>query len=232
MGAIYVVRHGQAAFGTDHYDRLTEIGFAQARLLGAYFGLRNLRFDAVFTGTMRRQSETAQGIFEGHPELGSQPPPETFPGLDEYNPEAVLTAFNGGGYPAPAAAAERRDPVVLRDHFRVLREALLAWAEDRTRPAGMPAFGTFQEGAVAALVEARQRFPDGNVLIVSSGGPIAAVVAAALKAPPAAAIELNLRIRNSSLSEFAATPRRHHLVSFNGLPHLDTNADSTLTTYA
>jgi hypothetical protein len=43
---------------------------------------------------------------------------------------------------------------------------------------------------------------------------------------------LNLRIRNSSLTEFAATPRRHHLVSFNGLPHLDTNSDLTLTTYA
>jgi broad specificity phosphatase PhoE len=120
---------------------------------------------------------------------------------------------------------------VVREHFRVLREALLAWAEDRTHPAGMPVFEQFQNGAVAALVEARQRFPDGNVLIVSSGGPIAAMVAAVLKAPPAAAIDLNLRIRNSSLSEFASTPRRHHLVSFNGLPHLDTNADSSLMTY-
>jgi broad specificity phosphatase PhoE len=41
MREIYVVRHGQASFGTDDYDRLTEIGFAQARLLGAYFALRN-----------------------------------------------------------------------------------------------------------------------------------------------------------------------------------------------
>jgi broad specificity phosphatase PhoE len=96
----------------------------------------------------------------------------------------------------------------------------------------MPVWQAFQEGAVAALIEARRRFPDGNVLIVSSGGPIAAIVAGALNAPPATAIELNLRIRNSSLTEFASTPRRHHLVSFNGLPHLDTNTDATLTTYA
>ena len=231
MGVIFVVRHGQAAFGTDHYDRLTEIGFKQARLLGAYFGLRSIRFDAVFTGTLRRQAETAQGIFEGHPELGSHLAHEAFPGLDEYNPAAVLTAFNEE-YPAPADAAVRRDPVIVREHFRVLREALLAWAEDRTHPAGMPVFEKFQNGAVAALIEARQRFPDGNVLVVSSGGPIAAMVAAVLKAPPAAAIDLNLRIRNSSLSEFASTPRRHHLVSFNGLPHLDTNADLSLITYA
>ena len=231
MGVIYVVRHGQAAFGTEHYDRLTEIGFTQARLLGAYFGRRNIRFDAVFTGTLRRQTETAQGIFEGHPELGSPPPQETFPGLDEYKPEAVMMAHTGS-FPAPALAAARRDPVVVREHFRVLREALLAWAEARTRPEGMPVWQAFQDSAVAAVVEARQRFPDGNVLIVSSGGPIAAIVAAALNAPPATAVELNLRIRNSSLTEFASTPRRHHLVSYNGVPHLDTNKDPTLITYA
>ena len=227
---IYVVRHGQAAFGTEHYDRLTDIGFAQARLLGAYFGRRKLRFDAVFTGTLRRQVETAQSIAEGHPEIGEPFHLETFPGLDEYKPEAVLMAFTGS-VPPPAIAAARRDPVVVRDHFRVLREALLAWAEGRTAPQDMPAWPAFQEGAVGALVEARQRFPDGNVLIVSSGGPIAAMVASVLNAPPATAVELNLRIRNSSLTEFAATPRRHHLISFNGLPHLDTGAES-LTTYA
>jgi len=231
VGVIYVVRHGQAAFGTEHYDRLTEIGFAQARLLGGYFARRNVRFDAVFTGTLRRQTETAQGIFEGHAELGSRPPQETFPGLDEYKSEAVMMAFSGN-FPAPALEAARRDPVVVREHFRVLRQALLAWAEDRTQPEGMPVWQAFQDGAVAALIEARQRFPDGNVLIVSSGGPIAAAVAAALNAPPAAAVELNLRIRNSSLTEFATTSRRHHLVSFNGLPHLDTNPDPTLVTYA
>jgi len=231
VGVIYVVRHGQAAFGTEHYDRLTEIGFTQAQLLGGYFARRNIRFDAVFTGTLRRQAETAQGIFEGHAATGARSLPESFSGLDEYKPEAIMMAFNGH-FPAPTAAAERRDPVVVREHFRVLREALLAWAEDRTKPEGMPTWQTFQDGAVAALIEARQRFPDGNVLIVSSGGPIAAIVAAALNAPPATAVDLNLRIRNSSLTEFAATPRRHQLISFNGLPHLDTNPDTTLITYA
>jgi len=231
VGTIYLVRHGQAAFGTDHYDRLTDLGVAQARLLGGYFARRQIRFDAVFTGTLRRQTETAQGIFEGHSELGASPVQERFPGLDEYKPEAVIMALTGN-VPAPALAAERRDPVVVREHFRVLRDALLAWAEDRTQPEGMPVWQDFQAGAVAALVAARQRFPDGHVLIVSSGGPIAAIVAATLSAPPASAVELNLRIRNSSLTEFAATPRRHSLVSFNGLPHLDANGDPTLITYA
>jgi broad specificity phosphatase PhoE len=61
LGSIYVVRHGQAAFGTDDYDRLTEVGFTQARLLGQYLGARRIRIDAIFTGTLRRQIETARG---------------------------------------------------------------------------------------------------------------------------------------------------------------------------
>jgi broad specificity phosphatase PhoE len=96
----------------------------------------------------------------------------------------------------------------------------------------MMAFSRFQEQAVAALIEARTRFPEGRVLIVSSGGPIAAMVAHALQAPAASAIEMNLRIRNSSLSEFSSSARRHQLVSFNALPHLDTHPNAALTTYA
>src|ERR1700690_2264336 len=130
------------------------MGFTQARLLGGYFARRQIRVDAVFTGTLRRQTETAQGIFEGHSELGAQPPQEIFAGLDEYKPEAVMMAFTGN-LPAPPPAAAGRDPVVVREHFRMLREALLAWAEDRTSPEGMPPWKAFQDGAAAALIEAR-----------------------------------------------------------------------------
>jgi broad specificity phosphatase PhoE len=231
VGSIYVVRHGQASFGTNDYDRLTEVGFTQARLLGAHLGARRIRFDAIFTGTLRRQIETARGILEGHPQLGVDLPQERFSGLDEYLSEAIMTAYFGAA-PVWGADADKRDPTMVRDHFRRLREALLAWADGRIEPKGMMAFSRFQSQAVAALIEARTRFPDGRVLIVSSGGPIAAMIAAAMQAPPASAIDLNLRIRNSSLSEFVSTPRRHHLISFNTVPHLDTHPNVALTTYA
>ena len=231
MGTIYVVRHAQAAFGTDDYDRLTRTGFEQARLLGVYFGLRRVRFDAVYTGSLRRHAETAQGIFEQYLKAGDTPSPHCSPGLNEYDPEALVLALKGE-LAAPDPAVALRDPLSMRERFRVLREALLAWTEDRIQPVGMPIWREFQNGAVAALAEARQRYPDGNVLVVSSGGPIAAIVAAALEAPARTAVELNLRLRNSSLTEFASSARRHALVSFNALPHLDTHPDTGLITYA
>ncbi len=259
MGAIYVVRHAQASFGTEDYDRLSQTGFAQARLLGAYFALRGIRFDAVYLGTLRRHAETARGIFDGHAGCGDGPPPVRLPALDEYNPEALMSAYTDAdpappaaapappdaapappdavpappdAAPAPPVGAAGPDTAAVREHFRLLKQALLAWAEDRMQPAGMPSFRTFQDGAVAAVVEARSRFAGGSVLVVSSGGPIAAIVAAALRAPPQTAIELNLQIRNSSVTEFTMSSRRHQLVSFNALAHLDTSLDRGLVTYA
>jgi broad specificity phosphatase PhoE len=229
MGVIYLVRHAQASFGTADYDRLTPIGFTQAELLGAYFARRKIRFDAVYAGTLRRHAETAQAIAAGEPDR-SAPPAQCLPGLNEYKPEALLAAFTGV-LPEPGAAAVRRDAAVVREHFRLLRDALLAWALDRIQPDGMPSWQAFQDGAVAALTEARGQFADGNVLVVSSGGPIAAIVAAVLRAPPESAVELNLRIRNSSVTEFAMSARRHQLVSFNALPHLEAQSDPDLTTY-
>lgn len=239
------MRHGQAAFGTDDYDRLTEIGFAQARLLGDFFSSRNIRCDAVYTGTLRRHAETARGILDRGPAGGLGTVVERIPGLDEYNPQALIAAWIAaspglaaaaapvrGAAAAPAPAATRGDPALMREHFRLLREALLAWTEGRIQPTGVPPWRDFQEGAIEALVEARQRYPEGNVLVVSSGGPIAAIVAAALQSPPQIAVELNLRIRNTAVTEFTMSARRHQLLCFNTVPHLEAQSDATLTTYA
>jgi broad specificity phosphatase PhoE len=230
MGTIYLVRHAQAAYGTDDYDRLTQTGFTQAQLLGTYFGFRQIRFDAVYMGELRRHAETAQGILEAYPYASGVPSPERFPALNEYRGEALVAAFTGSA-PTSDPAAALRDPLIVRERFRVLKQALLAWTEDRILPAGVPLWQTFQDAAVATVVEARHRFPAGNVLLISSGGPIAAVVAAALNAPAQTAIELNLRMRNSSVTEFTSSARRHSLICFNALPHLDMHPDSTLATY-
>jgi broad specificity phosphatase PhoE len=131
MGAIYLVRHGQAAFGTDDYDRLTGIGYTQARLLGGFFAARQVRCDAIYTGTLRRHAETVRGILDGGPAIGDGSAVESIPGLDEYKPEALIASLTGDRF-APVPIAKRDEPALAREHFRRLREALLAWTEGRT----------------------------------------------------------------------------------------------------
>ena len=84
---------------------------------------------------------------------------------------------------------------------------------------------------IGALDHVRQNF-ENEVLLVSSGGPIATAVAHVLDAPFEASIELNLRIRNTAITEFSFTPKRHALLSFNTIPHLDAPAQRDWVTYA
>jgi len=71
-----------------------------------------------------------------------------------------------------------------------------------------------------------------NVVIVSSGGPISTIVGKILGTSPETTIELNMRIRNSAVSELQFNPKRHTLLTYNTLPHLDDPALKDWITYA
>ena len=70
------------------------------------------------------------------------------------------------------------------------------------------------------------------MLLVSSGGPIATAVSEVLATPAEVMIALNMRIRNSAITEFSISPKRLMLQTFNTLPHLDTDAHRDWATYA
>jgi broad specificity phosphatase PhoE len=213
MGTLYLVRHGQASFGAADYDQLSDLGMRQCRELGRWFRERGVMFEAVMRGTLRRHEQSLSALTEGHGEL---PAALSWPGLNEYDGEALVRA----AHPAVQPPADATTPEAYRAHFRLLREGLASWIAGRTAPTGMPSWPEFVAGVTGALDHVRRQH-QGNVLVVSSGGPIATAVSHVLGAPPETMIELNLRIRNSSLTEFAFTPKRHMLVSYNHLPHLD-----------
>ena len=226
MGTLYLVRHGQASFGEDDYDRLSPLGHKQAQRLGQYlrqrFEREGVQIDTVLMGSLRRHRETWEGMAQG---AGWSHTPEVWPGLNEYDSEALIEAI----HPEPLAKPDT--PELYRHHFRLLREAIKAWMDGRTQPRGMPRYADFVAGIEAALDHVRQNCP-GNALIVSSGGPISTAVGRVLGTPAETTIELNLRIRNTALSEFTFTPKRHMLVTYNTLPHLDSAEHQDWVTFA
>jgi broad specificity phosphatase PhoE len=183
-----------------------------------------VRFDAVITGTLRRHRQTWQGIAEG---LGrSADDVLAWPGLNEYDAEALIASIHPGKLEKPDT------PEMYRHHFRLLRDGLNAWMEGRAAPVGMPSYVDFVAGVTGALDHVRARHHGAKVLVVSSGGPIATAVGHVLGTPPATTVELNLRIRNSAVTEFAFTPKRHTLLTYNTLPHLDGPAYENWITYS
>ena len=220
MGTLYLVRHGQASFGAADYDQLSPLGRQQAVRLGQYWRDKGLRFDAVLTGTLRRQSQTYQGIAEGLQQTASASAPLPLlelPGLNEYDSLALIRAIHSERLPRPDT------PERYRHHFRLLCDALAQWMAGVISPQGMPSWQAFSDGVHGALERVRREHagPEQNVLLVSSGGPIAAAVGQVLGTAPEVTIALNMRIRNSAVTEFSVSPKRLMLQTFNGLAHLD-----------
>lgn len=223
MGTLYLVRHGQASFGAADYDQLSAGGLVQARRLGAYWRAHGMRFDAVVTGTLRRHAQTLDGIVDM---LEGVPAPRAIPALDEYDSAALIRAIHPG--PLPRADT----PELFRQHFRLLCDALAQWMAGTISPEGMPEWEQFAGGVHALLDEVRRAHVGQNVLVVSSGGPIATAVAQVLGATPEVGIALNMRLRNSSVSELSVSQRRLMLQTFNTLPHLTAPEDAGLITHA
>lgn len=223
MGTLYLVRHGQASFGADDYDHLSDLGERQSIRLGEYFAQRGIHFDGLIAGTLRRHKQTLAGILQGMNRAGEH---LAWDGLNEYDSEALLATVHPGKLPKPDT------PELYRHHFRLLRDAMARWMAAETRPSGMPTYADFVAGVAGALDHVRANHYGQNVLVVTSGGPISTAVGYVLGAKPEATIELNMRIRNTSVTEFAFTPKRHALLTFNTLPHLDAPDYRDWITYA
>jgi broad specificity phosphatase PhoE len=211
MATLYLVRHAQASFGAANYDQLSPLGQRQSLRLGHYFDGRRLRFDAVVTGTLKRHAQTLAGISEG---LGAPLVATSWPGLDEYDGQALIAAI----HPEPLADATSDEH--YRHHFRLLRQGLLQWMQGRTQPTGLPDWQAFRQGVVDVLQQLQASGAQ-NVLLVSSGGPIACAVSHVLATPPESTVELNMRLRNTSVTELSFTPKHLALQTYNTLPHLD-----------
>ena len=220
MAELILVRHGQASFGADDYDKLSELGWRQSRWLGEYFAERGIAFDRVVRGSLRRHAETLAGIAEGMalPLEGAEDAR-----LNEYDANALLNAHLKGG--AKPQGGDRRE------HFRILREAMYTWTDGTLAGAPHEPFTEFR-GRVLAALEAARAAQAKRVLVVSSGGPISTILAEVLGMPLRGAVDLNLQTRNTGITELQAGASRIHCVSFNNVPHLDRPDRAGALTYS
>lgn len=62
MATIYLIRHGQASFGSENYDQLSPLGQRQADVTGEYFARIGVQFDRVYSGDLSRQRATCERV--------------------------------------------------------------------------------------------------------------------------------------------------------------------------
>lgn len=204
MGELYLVRHGQANSGAtteEDYDRLSDLGHAQAELLGHWMRDFEAPFDQVLSGTMRRHVETAA-------DMG-------------FTPDHNDARLNEMEYFALARDMEVHHniarPETPEDFATHMPQTLAAW--EKTTINGSEPFATFESRINAALAEAAK--PGKRVLCVTSGGVISMVMRGALGLSTDQMAHILLPIYNSSLHKFRIRPEGTFLTAFNAIPHLD-----------
>ena len=214
MGMVLLVRHGQASFGAEDYDVLSEAGVAQSKRLGAWLREAAVEPSSLLHGAMSRQRDTATAMAEG---AGWSVAPELDEGWDEFDHLGVVTR----GSDAHAEAADLSD---RRSFQRAFVEATARWsggAHDDEYDESWPAFVA---RAAAALDRACAR--DGVTVVVSSGGPIA-VACAVLVDPDATVQELprlwnafNTVSANTGVTRVITGSTGRRMLTFNEHSHL------------
>lgn len=214
MSEFYLVRHGQASFGAKNYDKLSQLGHQQARWLGEYFTARNITFSQAFMGDMVRHRETTQGILDGL----SQPPVVTINiGFNEFNFQNI-----GKSYLSLNPQSQLPENPTPGDFYRLLKLAMHAWSKDLLPQDTLEeSWGDFKSRVQGALHLACNQNSDKPILIVSSGGAISMLMSLVLGLDAKQVIELNMQVRNTSISHFYFNKNNIRLSSFNNIPHLD-----------
>jgi broad specificity phosphatase PhoE len=231
MGALFLVRHAQASFLGDDYDKLSALGESQAALLGEYWAKRKLIFNRAGVGPRVRHRETAKFVREAYVTAKLDfPDPETFPEFDEYQGEEVLRA----SLPAllesdqtirdlHSAFQSAPDRPSQRPAFQKLfAEIIGKWVGGEISPANVESWPDFCARVNSGLTKFLAAGTSGErVAIFSSGGPIAVAMQRALHLSSEKTLQVSWMSRNCSWSEFLYSANRFTLSSFNVHPHLD-----------
>ncbi len=233
MSVIYLVRHGQGSFGSADYDRLSELGREQSRLVGTHFAELGERIDAVYSGNLRRQRETAELIVAGLERDAASLPIAVDPAFDEYDGTLILQAYAGSLTSDELERAGWPDLHVDRKRFQwFLERAARAWVEDRVAAEGLLSWSGFRTRVVGALDAIMAREGRSKTVVVStSGGVIGTIVAHLLGLTNHIGIELNWAVHNASITRVIYNDHRASLAMFNALPHLERAGRTELITY-
>lgn len=237
MSRLFLVRHGQASFLEEDYDKLSKTGEIQARLLGEYWAERRISFSHVYSGPRRRQLDTARIVGEAFREAGLiWPETEVMKEFDEYAGESVMElSLPGLVQSSPqvrelhlafANAQEIREK--HRTFQRLFEVVIGKWASGEIRVENVEPWADFATRVHRGLARLAAGGGNRQVAVFSSGGPVGVTVQRALELSTENTLRAAWMARNGSFSEFLYSGERFTLSSFNASPHLD---DPALLTY-
>ena len=208
MSQITLIRHGQANSGAQDeasYDKLSDLGHQQAQWLGHHLRDTHQQHQRLYTGTLQRHIETADGMATGLTATRDARLNE----LEYFTLASALEAEQGIAIPTEQSEFVKHLPRVFS-----------AWqaGEIEGAPETFDAFETRVQNAISDIADG-----DGPALVVTSGGLISMVMRQHLNLDVDGMAHIALAIMNTSMHRlFPIGGTRWAPVMFNSVAHLET----------
>ena len=230
---LHIVRHGQANASGLNYDELSPQGWNQARTLGRHLSQSGVEISGFACGTLLRHRQTLQGIQEG---LQTTPASPALPGtesslfseaiqeeegLNEISPElwkslALSLAEKEASFSQMLDQLKQSQGRGRKRRLAAITGRVLEhWI--RASGSGFDSFRAAVIDSVARIVNNQKR---GDLLMVSSGTPIAILIAKSLgSSDPDSILHWLRRLGNTSHSIIECRSEWKPL-QLNSLQHL------------
>ena len=234
MASIYLIRHGQASFGEENYDRLSDLGRRQAELTGEFLARTGVQFDAAYAGTLERQRDTGTLALKAQ---ASPPELVVDARLDEVRNDEHLEHLLPRVIEARPEIREIVDQGLNSSkRFQKVIEALFNYwvSPDGVHPE-VQSWETFSGGVRSMLADIMTAQGSGKtVAVFTSGGTIATFTALALGLPGSATYQLYEPVFNCSVTQLFYSGQKVSLSYFNDcsfLRELSVQHGEKLVTY-
>lgn len=230
MPAIYLIRHGQASFGHDDYDNLSELGLQQASILGTALSARLSGFDVVACGTMRRHEQTAKGCLS-ELDSGFNEGALLFDSAwNEYDHQNILAQYDERFESATSTQAYLKTLDNPAQAFeQAFNEAVFQWMRgEGDYVESWDAFRSRVRGGLQGLVDNHNDAK--TIAAFTSGGPISLLSQALLGVDEKHLMQLNWTLVNCGITKVVATSSRSFVSTLNEHVHFE-GANRQFITY-
>lgn len=215
MATIYLIRHGQASFGAEDYDKLSELGCRQAAVTGEYLRDSQITFDAVYSGDLLRQRETTQLAIASQPGDVRHHIDPRFNEIQNDEQVKYLVPEIVKSNPAIQELIDR-GLSSSKDYQKVIEAVFNYWVSPQCADSRIQSWADYSAGTQQAMLELMQSQGGGKTVgIFTSGGTIATIVAQVLGLTGEETYRFYEPIFNCSVSQLFYSGTKVSLSYFN-----------------
>ncbi|GAA6135370.1 histidine phosphatase family protein [Oceaniserpentilla sp. 4NH20-0058] len=224
MADIFLIRHGQASFGKENYDALSDLGKQQAVVLGRSLA-STIKPTQLICGTLNRQQQTLEGLVTGYEQVtGSslELPVQIKPEFNELDHTNILTVHDERfADPEYMKREILTQPEANKVFHKIYTQAIFNWFEgkDGDYTESFDEFYQRVTGAVNNIISNAQSKE--RIVVVSSAGSISMCLQDVLGVSAKKAFELNEVMANTAVNRFVFNGSgKLNLSYYNNFHHL------------